>query len=82
MSRSSVRLLAAVALMLALSSCREARERRVARFMERCAAAKFVPEQCVFLLLIMDAANDASEEAAMANAVAASQAAIHAATRQ
>jgi hypothetical protein len=72
----------AVALVLTLGSCRETREKRVTAFVERCSAAKFEPEQCVFLLSILDAANDASDDAATATALAASQTAIHAVTRQ
>jgi hypothetical protein len=44
------------------------KEKRRAEFMERCAAAKFEHEQCIFLLAIVEKANsDAAADAAVAN---------------
>lgn len=40
------------------------KEKRRAEFMERCAAAKFEHEQCIFLLAIVEKANSDSDAAA------------------
>jgi hypothetical protein len=65
-----------------LSGCKDVIEKRRAAFMERCAAAKFEPAQCAFLLNIVEqASSDTAAAEATAGAMAASIAAIHAGTR-
>jgi hypothetical protein len=61
------------ALAAVLTGCKDDAEKRRAAFMERCVAAKFVPQQCAFLLTIVEKARsdaeDAEDDALNANAM-------------
>nr|WP_294544621.1 hypothetical protein [uncultured Rhodopila sp.] len=62
------------ALAALLTGCKEVAEKRRVAFMERCAAAKFLPEQCAFLLTSVEqASSDSAAAEVTANAMATIQ---------